>query len=588
MDPKLNRPLNALSLSLAAATAWLTLPSVAMAHSAPAEGAPPPPAGAQAGSPAEAWFQNFISGDGLDTLVHVLGAILLFIVGWIVAKLLSYATMQLLGRTSVDNKIANKLGITMLLKDGRDTEQAVEKFIAAIVYWTAMLLVVIGVLEYAGLEKVADPIEGLVAEVTGALPNIGKAILIVVVAYFAGTILKIGVTRVLERVSVDKRFAELTDSKKGDTAPFSEAAGRVLFWLIMVVGIAGAFESLEIGPIADPMRNAIDEIVGILPRLATAILLLIVGWVGGRIVRALVRNVLKGLGFDGLVARVDLDRFMGKTTASDVIGIVAMVFVILQATIAALNEMGLETLSDPLTEMMSQFWNLLPALAISIVIIAAGVFVGQLLRGVVSGALHSIGLDRFMERMGFKKLSEQDDRLKEYSELVGYAVQVGVILLAVAQALDNLMLDTWAGYVNAFLGYVITRIAVAVLIVGVGMAIGNYVRDLVKARAEDEAQGWVAEFARYAVLVFAFTMAVQQLDVAEDFVLMTFGLLFGGLCLGAALAFGLGGRELASTILKKRYDEANRPSPRGARSETPTQPVIRQPSVPPKTPEGES
>jgi hypothetical protein len=53
--------------------------------------------------------------------------------------------------------------------------------------------------------------------------------------------------------------------------------------------------------------------------------------------------------------------------------------------------------------------------------------------------------------------------------------------------------------------------------------------------------------------------------VAEDFVLMTFGLLFGALCLGAALAFGLGGRDVAGDIVKKRYDKAradlNKPKP---------------------------
>lgn len=75
----------------------------------------------------------------------------------------------------------------------------------------------------------------------------------------------------------------------------------------------------------------------------------------------------------------------------------------------------------------------------------------------------------------------------------------------------------------------------------------------------------MADFARYAVLVFAFTMAVRQLDVAEDFVLLTFGLLFGALCLGGALAFGLGGREVAGDIVRRRYEKAradmNRPKP---------------------------
>jgi hypothetical protein len=568
---------------------WLSISSALLAPSEAAardEPAPAAPANSGEFSLQNSW-REFVSGQALDTVIHVVGAIVLFIVGWIVAKLLSYAVLQLLSRTSVDNKIADKLGISMIIQERRgEAEQAVEKFLAAVVYWVAMLLVVIGVLDYAGLEKVANPLEGMLTEVAQALPEVGKAALIILVAWVAGYVLQRGVSGLLQRFGFDQRFAELTETEEGkETTPFSEVAGRVLFWLIMVVGIAGAFESLNIGPIAEPLHNAIDQIVGILPRLAKAALLVLIGWFGGRIVRALVRNVLKGLGFDGLVARFQLDRFMGQSTASDIVGVVLMVFIIAQATIAGLNELGLTTLSEPLTEMMSQFWNLLPALAVSIVIVAAGTFVGQLLRKVSAGALRNVGLDSFMERLGFKKLSERDDRLKEYSELIGYAVQVAIVLLAVAQALDNLMLDTWAGYLNAFLGYVVKHVAVAVLIVGVGMAIGNYVRDLVKAvhrsdpaeagisGAEDDTQSWVAEFARYAVLVFAFTMAVQQLDVAENFVLMTFGLLFGALCLGAALAFGLGGREVAGDILKKRYDQAKAPAAPTRRP---------PPSIPPK------
>ena len=53
-------------------------------------------------------------------------------------------------------------------------------------------------------------------------------------------------------------------------------------------------------------------------------------------------------------------------------------------------------------------------------------------------------------------------------------------------------------------------------------------------------------------------MAVHQLGVAEDFVLISFGLLFGGLCLAMALAFGLGARELAGEIVRKRWQDLER------------------------------
>jgi hypothetical protein len=490
---------------------------------------------------------------------RVLLAIVLFIVGWIVAKLISYAVFKLLSRTDLDNKAADKLGVSLLMGDKKkaDDEGSVERFAAKISYYIVMLLVVVGVLEFAGLSQVAGPLERLVDTVVQALPRIGKAALILVVAYFAAKILRTVATGALDRLNFDDRFAQLAEA--GEEKPkFSSTVGHVIFGLVLLLGVAGAFEALDIRPIAEPLHGAIDHIVGVLPKVAFAGLLVAVGWFGGRIARALVRKVLRGVGFDSLAERVQLDRVTGKTSPSDVVATAVMAFIVVQASIAALNEVGLTTLSEPLTEMMGQFWNLLPKLAVGVVIVVVATFVGSLLRRVVSGALRNLGLDTFMEKLGFKKLSEREDRLGEYSEMVGFAVQVGVVLLGVAQALATLQLATWSGYVGAFLGYIVKNVAVATFVVGVGFAIGNYVRDLIHARGDDETSKWMGEFARYAVLVFAFTMAVRQLDVAEDFVLLTFGLLFGALCLGAALAFGLGGREVAGDIVKRRYDEARR------------------------------
>ena len=108
-------------------------------------------------------------------------------------------------------------------------------------------------------------------------------------------------------------------------------------------------------------------------------------------------------------------------------------------------------------------------------IIGIGVFVGGLLRQLIGSALRNVGFDRLMEKIGFGKMSEREDRLGEFSELVAYGVQIAVVLLAVAQALDNLALDTWSVYVNTFLAYLLKNVVVAMAVVLVGFVIGKYV-----------------------------------------------------------------------------------------------------------------
>lgn len=532
----------------------------------------PPPAGAS-------WtdgFRDMWSDNALVIGERVGLALLIFLGGWLVAKFVSWLVYRMLLATDLDNKLADKLRLSLLVegdatggaksaRDAKKAANALERFVANIVYYMLMLLVLVGVLQFAGLTQAATPIQGLVETVVQALPLVGKAVIILLVAYFAGLLLSKIVTRGLDLMRVDSRFAELSDNKQESAAvaiqrPFSQTAGNVVFWLIMVTGLAGAFDALRIAPIAGPLNNALDRVIGVIPKLAVAAVIVAVGYVLGRITKVIVHNLLDALGFNRLIDRLGLTRVFAGRRPSAIVGQALMFFILLQASIAAFNELGLVTIAGPLTDMMTRFWLLLPNLAVSALVVVIGVFLGKLLRGVVASALRGLGFDALLYRLGFPTLQPRPDRLGEPSELVGFFVQVAVILLAAAQACENLDLQTWAAYINLFLGYLLRHVLVALVIVGVGQAIGGYVRDLIAAKAaEGDTQPanarWIAEFARYAVLVFAFTMAIHQLGVAEDFVLMSFGLLFGALCLAAALAFGLGSRDVAGEIVRKQYTQ---------------------------------
>ncbi|PRP90217.1 hypothetical protein ENSA5_66780 [Enhygromyxa salina] len=570
--------------SLAGAAALIaSLPALALA--APPEEAAPAQ-GAETTSNVQAWVDylgQFVNDDIVQIGLNAVLAILLFIGGWFVAKLISWVVYRALLRTDVDNRLAKRLGLDLLSdKDEKKGDpNALEKSISTGVFWLLMLLVIVAVLETIGLSQAAAPLTGLVDTVVQALPLLAKATLILVVAWAIGTILSKVVSKAIAASRLDKRFAELGKDEDGDgepdaaaeARPFSESAGLVVFWLIMLFGLAGAVDALQIEAVAGPLSNVVDTLMGLIPAIGIAAAIAVVGWVLAKIVRKIVSSLLESLGFDRLMAKVKLDGLFGESKPSAVVGWLAMAFVILQTAIAALDRLGLPTLSEPLTEMMHEFWAILPPLFVSVAFVVLGVFVGRLLRGIVSKALASIGFDRFLAKLGFEKILDREDELGKPSGLVGGLVQGVIVLLALVQGFNNLGLELWAGYVDAFLTFAVTKAVVALAIILVGFAIGGWVRDLIAARqssgeAEVEvAEGevpparepnWIAEFARYAVLVFAFPMAVAQLGVAPQFVLISFGLLFGALCLAMALAFGLGSRELAGELVRKRYQTLER------------------------------
>jgi hypothetical protein len=567
----------------------VALPRFAMAAPPPAQKAAEEVA-EPAGFFTPAWWQEMlgkiVSDDMLQMGWSLVLAVLMFLIGWGLAKGIAGAVFKVLTKTDLDNKLAEKLGITMLLEDRAKKpgdENALERGISKVVYYLLMALVVVAVLDYAGLEQAATPIQRLVDTVIQALPLIGKAILILVIAWVAGSILRMIVTKTLGIAGVDKRLAKYdVEVEQVETKPegkegakpktFSETVGQVVFWLIMILGLAGAFDALQIEAISAPLTNVVNTLMGLLPIIGIAALILIGGYILSKVVRLIVSRALESMGFDNLVTKFKLQPLFGTSTPSKVVGWVVAALIMVQAVIAALHQVGLETLSAPMTDMMAQFWDLLPRLAISLVFIVLGVFAGRLLRGIVHKALVSLGFDKLMDKLGFGQIAERDDDLAKPSGLLAFVVQTVIVLLAIAQALDNLSLTTWANYVDAFLRFAVTQAAVALLIVGLGFVIGNYVRDLIEARQRGEKPNpdlpesaqepvWMAEFARYAVLVFAFTMAITQLNVAENFVLLSFALLFGGLCLAGALAFGLGSRDLAGEIVRERYRKAKQAAP---------------------------
>lgn len=493
-------------------------------------------------------------------------ALLILLIGWLVASIVRRAVYGILQRTTLDDKLADWLRLDLLFEkgDGDRPKNQVERFFAAVVYYILMALVVVATLQYSGFSQAAEPINNLINIVlTEGLRRLGVAILYLVGAWAAATILGKLATLLVGQLRLDAWIGDLTTRpvRPGDPAPrkFSENVGSVVKGLVMIVGLAAAFDALEITPISEPLHNAINRVIGILPSLGVAIVILFAGWVISRLVRDILQGLLGSLGIDRLAERLRISSLLGKWTASAFLAAVAAFFIMLQAALAAINELGLETLSLPITNMMTQFWNLLPGLAVSALIIFVGVWVGRILRELVANGLRNLGFDGLMARLGLGTIAKRDDRLGEPSELVGFFAQTVVILLAVAQAFENLELITWAGYVNYFLSWTLKHVLVAFIIIGVGFAIGNYVRDVITARQEASGESsfpWMGMFARYVVLVFASTMAIHQLGVAENFVLLTFGLLFGSLCLAAALAFGLGARDVASEIVRTRFDHA--------------------------------
>lgn len=507
-------------------------------------------------------FGEMISQDTVALGQRIAAAIGLFILGLLIAKFVGRLVEKALLRATWDDRLAARLGFDVDANQGK-----IERVTGQIVFWILMGLVVVAVLDFAGLSDAAGPLQDVVATFMTALPAIGKATIIMLVAWVLAAAARRILVKVLDSAGIDRRYAQLAEGTEepAEAAPAEETAdkplstniGQIAFWLILFVGVTGALDALDLGAIVDPLRNVLDTVLAALPAVAMAAVVLLVGYIAGKIARTVISNLLRSVGFDELTNKtLRLEQVFHKRAASDVVGLVIMAFIVLQALIAALDRLALGTLSAPLAEMMAQFWNVLPAILTAALLIAVAVVVGRIVRDVVASLLESVGFDRVLPKLGLAELAGQNEKLQRPSATVGQLAYLTILLVAIVQALENIGLGTWAAYLETLLAYAVRNVLPALVIVAIGLWLGNLVRELILRSGVQTDRAWLAAIGRWAVLVFTFTMALYQLDVAQAFVTTAFALLFGALCLALALSFGLGAREVAAEIVREQYDKA--------------------------------
>jgi len=212
------------------------------------------------------------------------------------------------------------------------------------------------------------------------------------------------------------------------------------------------------------------------------------------------------------------------------------------------------TFVDRLQSSFSEvFGELIPALLGALIIVFAGYLLAKVLSRLVDRGLRRIGLNNMLARGGVMEAVERSgahlNPTRVLSNLVFWLVMFAVILVA-ANALG---LESLASVFGELVSYIPSVIA-AIVIVLVGIVLGQFVGGLIAASAGALHGGRaLARVGSGGVILIAVFMALQELGIATDIVTTAFAILFGAIALALALAFGLGGRELAGEITREWY-----------------------------------
>jgi hypothetical protein len=416
-----------------------------------------------------------------------------------------------------------------------------------------MLFVLIGFFNQIGLTLVAEPLRDVADTIARVAPSVLHAGLIFVVAWILAGLLRWLVMKILTRLHVERRFGHFFVPEGTDPRGLAQTMGTLTFYLVLLVALPPFLGALGQSALVAPLSEMLRILFSYLPNLAAAGVSIGLGWVVARILRQVVRNLLVGVGLDRAAERAGLGSAPGGVRPSTLVATFVYFVVWIPFIIAGLDVLKIEAVSRPAINALDTLLAWVPRGLGGAVLLILAWGVSRLVGDLVTQLLRGVGFDGLPARLGLAALQAPGGRTP--SDLAGVIVRTLVLVFATVETFEVIGLHRLAGFGDRLVAFMI-NVVIATAIVGVGLWAGNLGQGLVRgplARTGARHPQTIAAFAKYAVVVFAFAMALQQIGFGETIVAWAFVLLFGAVCL--ALAFGLGSREAAARVVARALEE---------------------------------
>lgn len=296
---------------------------------------------------------------------NLIAAAVVALVGWIIARLVRVGFSNVLARTQLDEKLSSEVGVRPLSEN-----------IADIVYWLILLLFLPIVLSILGLTGLLLPVQNMLNDAVGYLPNIFIAGVIIFVGYILAKIVRGIVEGLVNSIELQQQAQKIGLFKQSN---LGRVLGSFVFALVMITALIVAFEALGIETISQPATSMLNEIMYAIPNIIAAGLILIIAYVVSRFIANLVQDILAGTGVDDIPAKFDLQRFLGSTKVSHVVAVLIVFFTMLFAVSEAANRLGFEQISNLIAMFISFGANIL----LGAVILVIGFWLANIVANVV-------------------------------------------------------------------------------------------------------------------------------------------------------------------------------------------------------------
>ncbi len=217
-------------------------------------------------------------------------------------------------------------------------------------------------------------------------------------------------------------------------------------------------------------------------------------------------------------------------------------------------------LSDTLEVVYRKLLQFLPNLMTAVIVLVFGIVLSKILAFIFLRLFRAIGVDRFWDRAGMREVFNKGGLKQPLSVELSKIIYWLTVIIFVVISLAMLQIPAIDLVLTRFFLY-LPNVFIALIILFVGYLLSNFFARaalIALVNAGVKQAGLAARLVRIAVFVFAITMTLDQLDIGRQSVLAAFTIIFGGVILAFAIAFGVGAHGLVRDYLERQMKESEK------------------------------
>jgi hypothetical protein len=399
--------------------------------------------------------------------------------------------------------------------------------------------------------------------ITWARP-VAIAAVILIVAHFAAKAVKWAIAKAVDRLPFVSRRDSAGPSGAKPTVDVGERIGEVGYWLVWLLGLIAALTQFgALAPVVAPLQSMLIGFANTLPNIVGAALIFLIGFALATVVRRMVEATVEAAELDRRLVDAGLTHTPRGPALARLLGILVFTLIIIPVAIAALDVLNIEAISRPATGVLETILSTIPGVIGAALVIFIAYLIGRWIMTLTEEGLKSIGFDAIIDsianaepmRLGREQMDPTPgvDTLNlsgfPPSRMIGLTVLVGIVLFASVEAARILGFGAMA----AMLGNVLelaTQVLFGLVIIALGVLLANILANAA-GRGGKPTSEIASVLVRWGVIALATAVGLRFMGLANDIIVLAFGLILGSVAVAAAIAFGIGGREAAKRLLER-------------------------------------